>query len=138
MAKRARKQDSTKNAILDVAERMARDGATVDRGTMSRWLEQLGGVLGATVVEAMDRDARARAFCILTDATGFAIQPGRFDDPKQRKRRPCRKGQRAPFYQLASGRQFTPASGFPSGGRWASIRVTRVYAPPRRSSISLS
>lgn len=71
-------------------EVMAREGVTVSRATMSRWLEQLGGALGATVVEAMDQDARKNAFCILTDATGFAIQPGRHDGPKTR--RPCRKG----------------------------------------------
>lgn len=69
-----------------------REGVSIDRGTMSRWLEQLGGALGATVVQAMDRDARENAFCILTDATGFAIQPGRREDPSQKTGRPCRKG----------------------------------------------
>ncbi len=71
---------------------LAREGVTFDRGTMSRWVSQVGGTFGATIVAAMDRDARENAFCILTDATGFAIQPGPFDDPKQKKRRPCRKG----------------------------------------------
>ncbi len=56
-------------------EKMARDGVHVDRGTMSRWMESLGGTFGATIVHAMDQDARKNAFCILTDATGFAIQP---------------------------------------------------------------
>ena len=69
-------------------EILAREGATVDRGTMSRWLEQLGGSLGPTIIEAMDQDLRRRAFCILTDATGFLIQPGPRDGP----RRPCRRG----------------------------------------------
>jgi transposase len=61
----------------------------LDRGTMSRWLEQLGASLGATIIEAAKKDALANAFCIMTDATGFAIQPGPSEDGK---RRPCRKG----------------------------------------------
>lgn len=43
----------------------------------------------------MRADALARAFCIATDATGFAVQPGARDGP----RRPCRKGHY--FVQLA-------------------------------------
>ena len=72
-----------------------RDGVRLDRGTMSRWLEDLGATFGATVVAAMRTDALARAFCIATDATGFAIQPGARDGP----RRPCRKGHY--FVQIA-------------------------------------
>lgn len=72
-------------------EIMGRHGVSVARSTMSRWLEQLGGALGATVVEAMDRDARDNAFCILTDATGFAIQPGP-REPGSTKKRACKKG----------------------------------------------
>ena len=67
-------------------------GTPIDRGTMSRWLEALGGTFNVTVVDAMDRDARDHAFVILTDATGFPIQPGRFDRDGPKKRRPCRKG----------------------------------------------
>lgn len=68
---------------------LAREGASIDRGTMCRWMEELGGAFGATVVAAMDSDARANAFCIATDATGFAIQPG----PREGgPRRSCRKG----------------------------------------------
>jgi len=66
----------------------ARDGLRLDRGTMSRWFEDLGASFGATVVAAMEADALANAFCIATDATGFAVQPGSRDGP----RRPCRKG----------------------------------------------
>ena len=66
----------------------SRDGVRLDRGTMSRWLEDLGATFGATVVAAMNADALANAFCIATDATGFAIQPGSRAGP----RRPCRKG----------------------------------------------
>lgn len=71
---------------------LSRAGASIDRGTMSRWMEDLGASFGATVVEAANKDAFDNAFCILTDATGFAVQPGRFEDPKNKKRRPCRKG----------------------------------------------
>lgn len=74
---------------------LARDGARLDRGTMCRWLEELGGVFGATVVAAMRQDALDHAFCIMTDATGFSIQPGPRDGP----RRPCRKGHY--FVQIA-------------------------------------
>ncbi len=72
-----------------------RDGLRLDRGTMSRWLEDLGATLGATVVAAMRADALANAFCIATDATGFWIQPGAREGP----RRPCRKGHY--FVQIA-------------------------------------
>ena len=72
-----------------------RDGLRLDRGTMSRWLEDLGATFGATVIAAMRVDALATAFCIMTDATGFAVQPGARDGP----RRPCRKGHY--FVQIA-------------------------------------
>ena len=65
------------------------EGAPIDRGTMSRWLDQLGSRFNATIVAAMEQDALANAFCIATDATGFAVQPGKLDDGP---RRPCRKG----------------------------------------------
>jgi hypothetical protein len=64
-------------------------GFPIDRGTMSRWVEQLGAAFGTTIIEAARKDAFAHAFCIMTDATGFAIQPGPSEDGK---RRPCRKG----------------------------------------------
>jgi transposase len=66
-----------------------RDGVPIDRGTMARWLEELGGAVGATVVEAARRDALATALCISTDATGVAIQPERTSD---KKRQACRRG----------------------------------------------
>jgi hypothetical protein len=56
---------------------------------MSRWLEELGGVAGATIIEAARRDALATAFCISTDATGIAIQPER---GPEKKRQACRRG----------------------------------------------
>jgi transposase len=61
----------------------------IARGQMSRWVEDLGATFGATIVHAAREEAIATAFCIATDATGFAIQPGIDDDGK---RRPCRRG----------------------------------------------
>ncbi|MCB9660820.1 MAG: IS66 family transposase [Sandaracinaceae bacterium] len=65
------------------------ESVSLDRGTMSRWLDQLGSRFNETIVAAMERDALMSAFCIATDATGFAVQPGKLDDGP---RRPCRKG----------------------------------------------
>lgn len=70
-------------------ERYELDGVPISRGQMSRWLEQIGGTFGATLIAAMRADMLANAFCIMTDATGFWIQPG----PREGgPRRPCRKG----------------------------------------------
>jgi transposase len=44
-------------------QRYERVGLPLDRGTMSRWLEDLGATCGATVVEAMRKDALEHAFC---------------------------------------------------------------------------
>jgi transposase len=71
---------------------LCRQGVRLCRGTMSRWMEELGATFGATIVEAMRQDALHHAFCILTDSTGFCVQPGRFEDPKHKLRRPCKKG----------------------------------------------
>lgn len=70
-------------------DRFARTGVRIDRGTMSRWLEDLGMTLGATVVTAMRDEALATAFCIATDATGVLVQPMKSGD---QVRRPARKG----------------------------------------------
>lgn len=64
-------------------------GLKIARGQMCRWVEELGAIFGATVVHAAREEAFATAFCIATDATGFAIQPGPSEDGK---RRPCRRG----------------------------------------------
>jgi transposase len=75
--------------LFRLERRFARDGVPLDRGTMSRWLEELGGTFGATIVEAMRQEALKTAFCIATDATGIAIQPEARED---KRRQPCRKG----------------------------------------------
>lgn len=70
-----------------IEDRFARDGVRVDRGTMSRWVEDAGATFGATVITAARDEALRTAFCLATDATGVAIQPVRSD-----KRSPCKRG----------------------------------------------
>jgi transposase len=77
-------------------DRFARLGASIDRGTMSRWLQDLGLTVGATVITAMRDDALAHAFCIATDATGVLVQPIPGGD---QQRRACQRGHY--FVQLA-------------------------------------
>ncbi len=72
-------------------------GVDVDRGMMSRWLEELGGTLGATILHVMKIEALATAMCLSTDATGILVQQGR--DPTSKARRPCKKGHY--FVQIA-------------------------------------
>ena len=68
--------------------RFARLGVTIHRSTMARWLEEVGAIMGATIVEAMRKEALAIAFCIATDATGVLVLP----DPRpDKKRQPCRR-----------------------------------------------
>ena len=67
----------------------ARDGITIDRGTMSRWLGQVGAVLNETILAAAKAYALKTTFCIATDATGVLVQPLRGD---LKKKQPCRRG----------------------------------------------
>jgi transposase len=78
-------------------EAFLRDGARLDRGTMCRWLEDVGNTLGATLVEAARKHFMATAFSFLTDATGVLVQP--LKSHEKRKRQPCRRGHF--FVQLA-------------------------------------
>jgi len=75
--------------LFRIEDRMARAGFPIDRGTMSRWMEDIGATFGATVVAAARRDMMQSAFCIATDATGVAVQP---EPSPDKKRQPCRKG----------------------------------------------
>ena len=70
-------------------QRFAAEGLPIDRGSLSRWHEQLGATFGASVVHAMRDHAMRTAFCIATDATGIAVQPIRTHE-KQRKA--CKRG----------------------------------------------
>jgi hypothetical protein len=63
-------------------------GCPIDRGTMSRYAEEVGATLGSIVL-AMSKDAKKNAFCLSTDATGVSIQLGPL---QERERGPCRKG----------------------------------------------
>ena len=65
-------------------------GFTLDRGTMSRYAEDVGATLGA-IVEAARKDSFARAFCLSTDATGVRVQPGPLAE-RGNRRGPCHKG----------------------------------------------
>lgn len=69
-------------------DRFAREGLSIDRGTMSRWLEEVGNLVGATVLTAARKEALASAFCIATDATGVLVQPIR---THEKTRRACRR-----------------------------------------------
>jgi len=62
---------------------------SLDRGTMSRYMQDLGGLLGCTVVNAMFQDARTNCHVLSTDATGAAIQPVPTSD---KRRQSCKKG----------------------------------------------
>jgi transposase len=88
-------------------DRFARLGVPIDRGTMSRWLEEAGGKVGATIVEAMRKEALGSAHCIATDATGVRVQP----EPREDKQsQPCRRAHF--FVQIADADhvffEFTP------------------------------
>lgn len=72
-----------------IEDRAAREGVSLDRGTMSRWLEDAGATVGATVVAAARKEAFEKSFCIATDATGVAVQPEPRPDGAHQ---PCRHG----------------------------------------------
>jgi transposase len=74
--------------LYRIEDRFARDGFTLDRGTMCRWLEEAGATAGATVIEAARKDAMRTAFCIATDATGVSVQPEPLPD---KARQACRR-----------------------------------------------
>ncbi len=75
--------------LYRIEDRFTREGVTIDRATMSRWLEIAGATFGATIIEAMRKDALANSFCIATDATGVSIQP---IANEQKTGQACRKG----------------------------------------------
>jgi transposase len=74
--------------LFRIEDAFTRDGCPVDRGTMCRWVEDVGATCGATVVHAARQDALS-AFCIATDATGVAVQPIR---THEKVRKPCKRG----------------------------------------------
>jgi len=82
--------------LYRIEDRDGRAGVPLDRGTMSRWLEDAGATAGATVLAAARLEAMTSAFCLSTDATGVAVQPIPRADGK---RQPCRRGHY--FVQIA-------------------------------------
>jgi transposase len=64
-------------------------GVQLDRGMMSRYVDEAGGSLGASVVHAMWQDAIQNAAVISTDATGAMVQPEKRQDGQ---RQACKKG----------------------------------------------
>jgi transposase len=93
--------------LFRLEDRFLREGFSLDRGTMCRWLEDMGSTLGTTVVLAMRKEALSTSFCIATDATGVAVQPEPLPD---NKRQPCRRGH---FFVLIADRdhilfEYTP------------------------------
>lgn len=71
-------------------EQIAAEGLPVGRDVMCRWMEDIGGTMGATVVHAMRKEALATAFCILTDGTHVLVQPIRTHE--KNKRQACKRG----------------------------------------------
>ena len=68
---------------------LADEAVPLDRGLMSRYVENAGNTLGATIVAAMWRDAITHGGVISTDATGALIQPTKARDGKSLA---CKKG----------------------------------------------
>jgi transposase len=68
-------------------------GVELDRSTMSRYVEEAGGCLGATVCHVMWEQALSSAAVISTDATSAMIQP---EKSKEGLRQACKKGTSSP------------------------------------------
>lgn len=68
---------------------LAAQGMLLDRGLMSRYVENAGNLFGATIHHAMWQHALAHAQVIATDATGALIQPA---PTKDGRRQACKKG----------------------------------------------
>jgi transposase len=81
---------------------LADQGLSLDRATMCRNLEEVGNVLGATVVHAMRCDAIANCAVLSTDATGASIQPGPRDNGPKRA---CKKGH---FFTIVGDHDYVP------------------------------
>ena len=71
-----------------LALELASEGFALDDGTMCRYAEHVGATLGC-IVDAMAKEAKEKAFCLSTDATGVCIQP---ESPRRRQAASVRKG----------------------------------------------
>lgn len=74
--------------FVRLSKMLSCEGVDLDDGTMCRYAEDAGATLGP-IVEACAAEARAKAFCLATDATGVAIQPTPLPTGA---RQPCGKG----------------------------------------------
>jgi len=75
--------------LFRLERELSKCGVKIDRGTMSRWLEDAGATVGATIIEAARKEALATAFCIATDATGISVLP---PQSNTKERQPCKRG----------------------------------------------
>jgi transposase len=64
------------------------EGIELDDGTMCRYAEHIGASLGP-IVDACAKEARQKAFCLSTDATGICIRP---EPLPSKQKQACRKG----------------------------------------------
>jgi transposase len=64
-------------------------GVELDRSIMCRYVEEAGGIFGATIVHAMWQDALGNGSVISTDATSALVQP---EKSKDGQRQACKKG----------------------------------------------
>jgi transposase len=93
-------------------DRFKRLGAPIDRGTMSRWLEELGAIMAAH--RARDAHRRARTRSAATDATGVSSS--------RRTRAMGAACRRAHFYQLPTPTLLRVHGQGTSGGRRRTFR----------------
>jgi transposase len=70
------------------AKMLTAEGVALDDGTMCRYAEDIGATLGC-IVDACAKEAKEKAFCLSTDATGVCIQPVPLASGQ---RQACRKG----------------------------------------------
>mgnify|MGYP003339011718 CR=1 FL=1 len=98
------------------------DGFPLARGTMSRWLFDLGTETGETVVAAMWAEAKEHAFCMSTDATGVLVQPEPRPDGK---RQACKHGH---YFCVIADRDHVFFEYTPREDSKAVMRIFRGYA----------
>ena len=103
-------------------ERMALDGFALARGTMSRWMYEIGTKVGDTVIAAMWAEAKARAFCMSTDATGVLVQPAPREDGK---RQACTRGH---YFAVIADRDHVFFEYTPREDSKAVMRIFRGYS----------
>jgi hypothetical protein len=103
-------------------DQLALDGFPLGRGTMSRWMFELGTEVGKTVVAAMWADAKAHAFCMSTDATGVLVQP----EPRpDKKRQACKRGH---YFCVIADRDHVFFEYTPREDSKAVMRIFRGYS----------